>query len=127
MFSEMPSSMTGIDFENKLDYKNPHFNIYKYRNFYNGGGVAMGDLNNDGLLDVYMSANQTENKLFINRGDFKFSDITKVAGVGGNRTWSTGVSMADVNGDGLLDIYVCNSGGINGEDKQNELFINKYL
>ena len=124
MFSEMPSSVTGIEFENTLDFMNPNFNIYKYRNFYNGGGVAMGDLNNDGLLDVYMTANQTENKLFLNQGDFKFNDITKVAGVGGTRAWSTGVSMADINGDGLVDIYVCNSGGINGEDKQNELFIN---
>lgn len=125
MFSEMPSSVTGIEFENMLDYMNPNFNIYKYRNFYNGGGVAMGDVNNDGLLDIYMTANQTENKLFLNKGDFKFEDITKSAGVGGTRAWSTGVSMADVNGDGLMDIYVCNSGGIDGEDKQNELFINK--
>ena len=125
MFSEMPSSVTGIRFENKLDYMNPDFNIYKYRNFYNGGGVAMGDVNNDGLLDIYMTANQTENKLFLNQGNFEFKDITKAAGVAGTRTWSTGVSMADVNGDGLVDIYVCNSGGIDGQDKQNELFLNK--
>lgn len=125
LFSEMPSASTGIDFENKLDFKNPDFNIYRYRNFYNGGGVAMGDVNGDGLLDVYMTANQQENKLYLNEGDFKFNDITSVAGVGGTRAWSTGVSMADVNGDGLLDIYICNSGGINGEDKQNELFINQ--
>ncbi len=134
LFSEMPSSVTGIDFENKLDFTNPEFNIYKYRNFYNGGGVAMGDVNNDGFLDVYMTANQTANRLFLNKGNdsdgkasFAFEDITKAAGVGGTRTWSTGVSMADVNGDGWVDIYVCNSGGINGEDKQNELFINKGL
>jgi len=125
LFSEMPAAVTGIDFENKLDIKNPKLNIYRYRNFYNGGGVAMADVNNDGLLDIYMTANQTENKLFLNKGDFKFEDITKSAGVGGTKVWSTGVSMADVNGDGLVDIYVCNSGGINGEDKQNELFINK--
>ncbi len=125
LFSEMPAALTGIKFENTLDIKNPDFNIYRYRNFYNGGGVAMADVNNDGLLDVYMTANQTENKLFLNKGDFKFEDITKSAGVGGTKVWSTGVSMADVNGDGLVDIYICNSGGINGEDKQNELFINK--
>jgi hypothetical protein len=113
----------GIDFTNTLIDKN-EFNVYKYRNYYNGGGVAIGDINNDGLVDVYMVANQTSNKLYLNKGNFKFEDITEKAKVGGERAWSTGVTMADVNGDGLLDIYVCNSGDINGDNKENELFIN---
>jgi len=114
---------TGIDFENKVvDTKD--FNIFTYRNFYNGGGVAVGDINNDGLPDVYFTSNQNINKLYLNKGDLKFEDITEKAGVGGTKSWSTGVSIADVNGDGWLDIYVCNSGDIKGDNKENELFIN---
>src|SRR4029077_4713276 len=100
------------------------FNIYTYRNFYNGGGVGLGDVNNDGLIDLFLISNQAENRLFLNKGNFKFEDITARAGVGGTKSWSTGVAMADVNGDGLLDIYVCNSGDVKGDDKENELFIN---
>lgn len=123
LFTKMPAAKTGIDFENKLEY-NKEFNIYTYRNFYNGGGVALGDINQDGLIDVYFTSNMGTNRLYLNKGDFKFEDITEKAGVGGTRAWSTGVSMADVNGDGLLDIYVCNSGDIKGDNKENELFIN---
>lgn len=114
---------SGIDFVNQLSFDSD-FNIYTYRNFYNGGGVALGDINNDGLLDVYFTANMSGNKLYLNKGNFKFEDITKKAGVAGTKAWSTGVSMADVNGDGLLDIYICNSGDVKGDNKQNELFIN---
>jgi enediyne biosynthesis protein E4 len=123
LFQKMPGDSTGIDFENRLTFSQ-EFNIYTYRNFYNGGGVALGDINNDGLLDIYFTANQTSNKMYLNKGDFKFDDITDKANVGGTRSWSTGVSMADVNGDGWLDIYVCNSGDIKGDNKLNELFIN---
>lgn len=123
LFEEIPNSQSGLNFENKLSF-DQEFNIFTYRNFYNGGGVALGDLNNDGLLDVYLTANQSQNKLFLNKGDLKFEDVTEAAGVGGTRAWSTGVAMADVNGDNLLDIYVCNSGDIAGDNKQNELFIN---
>ena len=123
LFTKMPASSTGIDVVNQLDYTDD-FNIYKYRNFYNGGGVAVGDINNDGLVDIYFSLNMQPNKLYLNKGNFKFEDITRTAGVAGKGAWSTGVSMADVNGDGLLDIYVCNSGDIKGDNKQNELFIN---
>lgn len=122
-FSKLDSSSTGVDFINQLEY-NEKFNVYTYRNFYNGGGVAIGDLNNDGLSDIYFTSNLGSNRLFLNKGDMKFEDITEVAGVGGNMGWSTGVTMADVNGDGLLDIYVCNSGDIEGDKKKNELFIN---
>jgi len=124
LFTLMPAEQTGIDFVNQLDY-NRDFNIYTYRNFYNGGGIAIGDINKDGLMDVYFTANMHPNKLFLNKGDFKFEDITEKAGVAGTRAWSTGVTMADVNGDGWLDIYVCNSGDLEGDNKQNELFINQ--
>ena len=123
LFTRMSSRHTSIDFANNLPF-DKDFNIYTYRNYYNGGGVAIGDINNDGLLDVYLTGNISPNKLYVNQGDFKFKDITTEAGVEGNRAWSTGVSMADVNGDGLIDIYVCNSGDIKGDNKQNELFIN---
>ncbi|MCB0613687.1 MAG: VCBS repeat-containing protein, partial [Phaeodactylibacter sp.] len=91
----------------------------------NGGGVAIGDINNDGLADVFLTANQGPNRLFLNEGNWQFKDITETAGVGGQRAWSTGVAMADVNADGLLDIYVCNSGDVAGDNKENELYINQ--
>ena len=123
LFTHINSDHTGVTFANNLSF-DKQFNIYTYRNYYNGGGVAIGDINNDGLQDVYLTGNIAPNKLYLNQGDFKFKDITKEAGVEGKRAWSTGVSMADVNGDGLIDIYVCNSGDIKGDNKQNELFIN---
>ncbi len=122
-FELLPSEITGIDFSNDL-VSTDEFNVYKYRNFYNGGGVAIGDINNDGLVDIYLTSNLNQNKLFLNKGDFKFEDITEKAKVGGNKAWSTGVSMVDINADGLLDIYVCNSGDVKGDNKQNEFFIN---
>jgi len=114
---------TGVNFVNQLTF-DQEFNIYTYRNFYNGGGVGLGDINNDGLIDIYLTGNQSPNKLYLNKGNFKFEDITDKAGVAGVKAWSTGVALADVNGDGWLDIYVCNSGDIKGDDKENELFIN---
>lgn len=122
-FELLDASKTGVNFSNDLTYSND-FNVYKYRNFYNGGGVAIGDINNDGLPDIYFTSNQNQNKLYLNLGNFKFKDITEKALVGGTKPWSTGVTMVDINADGFLDIYVCNSGDLNGENKQNELFIN---
>lgn len=124
LFEEIPAKKSGMVFQNELSF-DEQFNIFTYRNYFNGGGVALGDINNDGLLDIYLTANLGPNKLFLNQGNFKFEDVTHQAGVAGTRSWSTGVAMADVNGDGLLDIYVCNSGGIAGDNKQNELFINQ--
>jgi len=114
---------SGIDFINQVEDQED-FNVLTYRNYYNGGGVAIGDVNNDGLADVYFTANMTPNKLYINKGNFQFEEISDQAGVSGNMAWSTGVSMADINGDGFLDIYVCNSGDAKGDNKTNELFIN---
>ena len=124
LFELKPSSETNIEFENNLIF-DQDFNVYTYRNFYNGGGVSIGDINNDGLADIYFTSNQSKNILYLNKGDFKFQDITDISGVGGNRAWSTGVTMVDINADGFLDIYVCNSGDVEGDNKQNELFINQ--
>lgn len=123
LFELMPSEVTGIDFENKLTNQKD-FDVFRYRNYYNGGGVAIGDINNDGLADIYFTSNMESDKLYLNKGNWKFEDITKKAGLGGTKSWSTGVAMADVNGDGWLDIYVCNSGDIKGGNRENELFIN---
>ena len=124
LFELISPEESGLDFSNNLEY-DEEFNIFTYRNYYNGGGVALGDINNDGLLDIYFTSNLGSDKLYLNKGDFKFEDITEQAGVAGKRAWSTGVSMVDINGDGFLDIYVCNSGDIAGDNKQNELFINQ--
>ncbi|HVS95217.1 MAG TPA: VCBS repeat-containing protein [Puia sp.] len=118
---------TGIDFSNNLVNK-PDFNIVNYRNFYNGGGVATGDINNDGLPDIFFTSNMGDNKLYLNKGNWQFEDISEKAGFArGKKQWSTGVVMADVNGDGWLDIYVCNAGNMNNPAlRRNQLFINDH-
>lgn len=123
-FSKIDPSQSGVSFSNDLHYTED-YNPYTYRNFYNGGGVALGDINNDGLLDIYFSGNLEPNKLYLNKGNFQFEDITEQAGVACEGVWSSGVNMADVNGDGLLDIYVCKAGRPGGENRYNELFINQ--
>ncbi len=123
LFTEMDADSTGINFVNQVENEKD-FNIFNYRNFYNGGGVGVGDLNNDGLPEVYFTANRGKNKLYLNKGNFKFEDISTKAGVQGSKSWSTGVTMVDINADGFLDIYVCNAGNVAGDDKKNELFIN---
>ena len=123
LFSLMDSTQTNISFKNSIKNEED-FNIFVYRNFYNGGGVAIGDINNDGLPDIYLTANRKKNKLFLNKGDFTFEDISAEAGVQGSKAWSTGVVFVDINADNLLDIYVCNAGNIKGDDQKNELFIN---
>jgi len=124
LFELRDSSVTGINFVNALSFRND-FNIYRYRNYYNGGGVAIGDVNNDGLQDIYLTANMEPNQLYINKGNLQFDEVGMTARVQGERAWSTGVSMVDINADGLIDIYVCNSGDVKGDNKKNELFINK--
>ncbi len=123
MFTIPAINDTGIDFVNTLTESQDQ-NILDYLYFYNGGGVAIGDINNDGLPDIYFVGNQVGNRLYLNKGNMKFEDITEKAGVGGNSSWNTGVTMADVNGNGLLDIYVSAVVGINGFVGHNELFIN---
>src|SRR5450432_1235441 len=123
LFELLGNDRTNIDFNNKLTYDN-QFNIFTYRNFYTGGGVAVGDINNDGLPDIFFTGNQVANRLYLNKGNFKFEDITDKAGIQKKGKWSTGVCMADVNGDGLLDIYVCYSGIAPGDPRHNELYIN---
>lgn len=123
VFTEMPSSHTHIDFSNDIK-EDENNNILTYEYLYNGGGVAVGDINNDGLADVMFTGNMTSNKLYLNKGNFEFEDITDKAGVRGRDKWKTGVVMADVNGDKLLDVYVCYSGSGNDEQRVNELYIN---
>ncbi len=123
LFTKVDAEKAGIDFMNKIEHTE-NLNTYTYRNFYNGAGVGVGDINNDGLQDIYFCANQAGNKLYINKGNFNFEDITVNAGVGCGESWSTGVSIADINGDGFNDIYVCKSGLPEGENRHNELFIN---
>ena len=114
---------SGINFSNTL-VETEKLNPYTYKNFYNGGGVALGDLNNDGLLDVYFTGNLVENQLYINKGNFKFENITDKAGLICKDNWSSGVSFVDINHDGFLDIYVCQAGPPKEKDRHNKLFIN---
>ncbi|WP_207763820.1 VCBS repeat-containing protein [Flagellimonas pacifica] len=119
----MPSSHTGVKFKN-LVVETDEFNILTYGNIYNGGGVAVGDINNDGLQDLYFTGSMVGSRLYLNKGDFKFKEIAKDAGVFAEGRWNTGTSMADVNGDGFLDIYVCRSAAKDSEKRKNLLFIN---
>ena len=124
LFEQVPAKKSGVMFKNLITENEQH-NALTYENLYNGGGVAVGDINNDGLEDIFFVSNQGYNKLYLNMGDFKFKDITESAGVGGREGWKSGVTMVDINGDGLLDIYVCYSGKEQAEKRRNELFINK--
>jgi hypothetical protein len=120
----LPSSETGINFINKINDEG-RINIFTWHFIYNGAGVAVGDINNDGLPDIYFTGNQVPDRLYINKGDFHFEDITDHAGIG-KQVWSSGVTMADVNGDGLMDIYVSKNSptGI-PDNNRNKLYINQ--
>ncbi|MHA4895834.1 VCBS repeat-containing protein [Pedobacter sp. PWIIR3] len=127
LFQLLDSTRTNIFFSNNITETFEH-NVFNYPAFYNGSGVAVGDLNGDGLDEVYLSGNMTGNKLYFNQGDMHFIDITELAGVAGRPgTWKNGVNMADVNGDGKLDIYICYSGDYEPELRKNQLFINQGL
>lgn len=120
---ELKTESTRITFSNDLHYTED-FNPYTYRNFYNGGGVALADINNDGFTDIYFTGNLVNNQLYLNNGDWTFENITDTAGVACIGNWSTGATFADVNNDGWLDLYVCKSGKPGGENRNNQLFIN---
>lgn len=124
LFEKVDSNHSKILFQNDIvDYPNMHLNIYDY--YYNGGGVAIGDINNDGLSDILFTGNNVANKLYLNKGDMQFEDISEFAGIGDKEFWSTGVNFIDINNDGWLDIYICHS-GYSGVylDKRNHLYIN---
>jgi enediyne biosynthesis protein E4 len=116
---------TGIDFINSV-VDSQQENILVNRNYYNGGGVAIGDINNDGLPDILLTSNMGENKLYLNKGNFHFEDITSRAGLHQDGQWSAGVTFADINGDGWLDIYICNTGHMNTGHRKNKLYINNH-
>ncbi len=123
LFEKLASKKTHIDFSNNIT-ETKDFNILDYLYFYNGGGVSAGDINNDGLVDLFFVSNQGKNKLYLNKGNMEFEDISNKAGIEGFSDWKTGVTMADVNADGLLDIYVCAVGNFKGMEGSNELYIN---
>jgi len=105
LFEVLTNKQTGLDFSNKLT-ATAEFNMFKYMYFYNGAGVGAGDFNNDGLIDLFFSANQGDNKLYLNKGNLKFEDVTTAAKIPQDGGWSTGVSVVDINNDGMLDIYI---------------------
>jgi hypothetical protein len=123
LFKNLSPTQSKVTFQNDVT-ESEDLNILDYLYFYNGGGVAIGDINEDGLPDIFFSGNQVKNKLYLNKGNLEFQDITDNAGVGGDSSWNTGAIMGDINGDGLLDIYVCAVVGINGFKGYNELYIN---
>lgn len=120
------SENSGVSFANMITETESQ-NVFRYEYMYNGAGTVIGDVNNDGLPDIFFTANQLPCKLYLNKGNLQFTDITEAAGVGGKDVWKTGACMADVNGDGLLDIYVCYSGNGEASQRGNQLFINKGL
>lgn len=123
LFNELDSAVTGVDFMNLVE-DTPEHSIINYIYFYNGAGVAVGDINNDGLKDLFFVSNEHENKLYLNKGNMEFEDISASANINGNSDWNTGVTMVDINADGYLDIYVCAVSGLLDFKGHNELYIN---
>src|SRR5579862_5067887 len=124
LFQFIPSDHSNIHFDNKIT-ENDSINPFDLPNMYNGGGIGIGDFNNDGLPDIFFSGNQVPCKLYLNKGNFKFEDVTEAAGVGGDGRWCRGVSVVDINNDGLPDIYVCATIASEGKKRQNLLYINQ--
>ncbi len=123
LFTRLSSVETGITFRNEI-IERDGFNVLEYDSFYNGAGVAAGDVNGDGLPDLYFSANLDQDRLYLNRGGLVFEDVTEQAGLASEFGWTTGVTMADINGDGHLDIYVCKSGRVSADSRRNVLYVN---
>ena len=126
LFTQLPASYTGVRFANRLK-ESRELNVFTYRHFYNGGGVAVGDLTGDGLPEILLTASQGRSRLYLNEGRFRFRDVTEAAKVGRDGGWATGVTFADVNGDGRLDIYICYAGPVPGEKRANALYVNQGL
>src|SRR5450755_1116755 len=124
LFQVLDHNATGLDFSNELK-PTKEFNVFKYMYFYNGSGVGAGDFNNDGLIDLFFSANQGDNKIYLNQGKLKFKDVTAEAKIPNDGGWSTGVSVVDINNDGLLDIYICRVGNHETLHSHNQLLICK--
>ncbi|PIB38788.1 VCBS repeat-containing protein [Maribacter sp. 4G9] len=124
LFTQIPSESSGVAFNNRI-IETDSFNILTSEYIFNGGGVAIGDFNNDDKPDIFFSGNQVSNKLYINEGDFKFTDISKKANIEGNDKWSTGIALVDINRDGFLDIYVCAAMLESKEEKANMLYVNQ--
>ncbi|RZA20626.1 MAG: VCBS repeat-containing protein, partial [Proteobacteria bacterium] len=128
LFTRLPVSQTGVSFTNRIE-ETDSLHIFRYEYLYNGNGVGVGDFDNDGKTDLFFSGNTVPHKLYLNRGttpdSWQFEDVTTQAGVAGNGTWGTGVSVVDINADGLLDVYVCHSGKFSPAKLVNELFINE--
>lgn len=124
LFTMLPSGTTGVRFENRLRETNER-NVFTYRNYYNGGGAAIGDLSGDGLPEILLTSNEEGPRLFLNTGQFRFRDVTRPAGLRTGEGWTTGVALADVNGDGRLDIYLCRAGPLPPEERGNTLWINQ--
>ena len=124
LFQIVPSSVSGIEFNNEI-IETDSFNILTSEYIFNGGGVAVGDFNNDNKPDLFFSGNQVANKLYLNQGDFKFKDVSKISGIESSGTWNTGIALADINNDGLLDIYVCSAMFDADGAKNNLLFIHQ--
>lgn len=124
VFEALHKNVTGIDFVNKLTSTN-QFNMFYYMYFYNGAGIGAGDFNNDGKIDLFFASNQGENKLYLNKGKMSFTDVTKAAHIPEDGGWSTGVSVVDINNDGLLDIYICRVGNYEVLKSKNQLLICK--
>ena len=122
MFEALDAKHTGLDFINKLTPTH-EFNVFKYMYFYNGAGVGAGDFNNDGLIDFFFAANQGQNKLYLNTGNMHFKDVTAEAHIPDDGGWSTGVSVVDINNDGLLDIYICRVGNYETLHSHNQFLI----
>ncbi len=123
LLTKVSEQNSGLDFVN-LVTEDPQHSIINYIYYYNGGGVAAGDVNNDGLSDLFFVSNMGDNKLYLNKGNLKFEDISDKANITGNSSWQTGASMVDINNDGLLDIYVCAVSGLLDFEGHNELYIN---
>ena len=126
LFQKLSPETSGITFTNNVTESEKE-NILNYEYFYNGGGVASGDFNNDGLVDLYFTGNQVDNKLYLNKGKLQFEDITEKSGTSGRKDgWKTGVSIVDINADGWLDIYLCYSGLRDSTLRKNQLLINNH-